>query len=65
MNGFTKLPILNECGLGFSVFLSVIEIVLYYTTIGISVFCMLTFKKNYGEKEPYLPKDQEMVEIPQ
>lgn len=57
MNGFTKLPILNECDLGFSVFLSVVEIILYYLTIAIGVFSLLTIQKNYGQKQPYLPKD--------
>ena len=54
-NGFTKLGTLSSCGLTFSLVCAIIEIVLYYISIVVGMFCLLTIKKSYGVKEPYLP----------
>ena len=47
-NGFMKLPILNECGQSFAMFLSVVEIVLYAILVVLSVFSYMLVKKHYG-----------------
>lgn len=53
-NGFAKLSILSECELHFSYGASVIEILLYYVSIGAGAICLFLAHKNYGRSEPYL-----------
>jgi hypothetical protein len=49
-NGFAKLPVLANCGLGFSVFLAVIEIIADIIVLGLSVFCLWKTKNLYDPK---------------
>jgi len=49
-NGFTKLPVLSECGLGFSVFLACVEIVLDIIILALGAFSLYKTKALYDPK---------------
>ena len=40
-DGWTKIGVLSECNLGFSIFLAVVQNLLYYTTIALGIFCLI------------------------
>lgn len=40
-NGWVKIKTLSKCGLGFSIFLVVVESLLYLTACGLGIFCVV------------------------
>jgi hypothetical protein len=63
-NGFVKLILLSRCGLKFSLALAVFEIVLYYMSILMGIYAIISIKKNYGHGEPYKAAGYEMQNHP-
>ena len=59
-NGFIKLIVLNKCGLKFAMVLAVVEIVMYYVSILMGIYCLISVRKNYGHGEPYKSAGYEM-----
>lgn len=41
LDGWTKMGMLNECGLKFSMFLAVVQNLVYMIDIGLAVFCVI------------------------
>ena len=44
INGWTKIKLLHSCKLGFSIFLCIVESLLYLFSAGLGVFCMIKTK---------------------
>ena len=63
-NGFTKLSVLKNCNLIFPLVLSVFEIIMYYFSIGLSIFCLIKISKTYGKGEPFRAQGYEMSSVP-
>lgn len=43
-DGWTKIHVLSECNLGFSIFLAVVQNLLYYTAIALGIYCLIKAK---------------------
>ena len=61
-NGFMKLKILSDCGLGFSTMLAIVEIIIYYVVIAIGALSLWKARSFFGEgdHEPFEIKEQQM-----
>ena len=40
-DGWIKINVLSQCNLGFSIFLAVVQNLLYYVAIGLGIFCLV------------------------
>lgn len=52
-NGFTKIPVLKSCSLGFPVAMLVVETVLYYLTIAIGAYCMFKIHRDLENSQTF------------
>lgn len=48
-DGWAKISVLSECDLGFSIFLAVVQNLLYYCSIGLGTYCLIRTRQLYGE----------------
>jgi hypothetical protein len=48
-DGWAKFGALSECGLGFSIFLGVIQNLIYMIASGLGIYCIYALGKVYGE----------------
>eukprot|EP00347_Sterkiella_histriomuscorum_P001124 403373235 len=52
-DGWTKIGVLSECNLGFSIFLAVVQNLIYLTAIALGIYCLIRARQYYGET-PFL-----------
>ena len=48
-DGWAKFGALSECGLKFSIFLGVIQNLIYMIACGLGIYCIYALEKAYGE----------------
>ena len=48
-DGWTKFGALSQCGLGFSIFLGVVQNLIYMVACGLGIYCIYALGKVYGE----------------